>query len=385
MSASRTCVTSAAATPDETSTATPSRLHLGQQRARPAPSRASSSGAGHERTKSNASGATRKPTVDITPAPNGAISVGAPSARATRKPCTGPAPPNTNTGRPRGSWPRSSTCTRAAFAIDSLTLWWMPQAASSTRQAERRRHALGDRPPRAVEVERHPAAEEVAGIEVAEHEVGVGDGRLGAAAAVADRAGIGAGRVGPDAQQAERVDARDRAAAGADLDHLDHADLDRQARALLEAVAAVDLELARGQRLAVDDHGELGGRAADVEREQVGDAGRGAVVRGGERARRGARLEQPHREAHRRLGRGDAAGRQHQPEDAGEADPRQPLPAARAGTPRCGPARRRSRSWSRCARTRAAPAPPRTRSRCASPARRAARRRARPRSSAGLA
>ena len=41
---------------------------------------------------------------------------------------------------------------------------------------------------RAVEIEPHLAAEEAVGAEPAEHQIGVGDGRLGAAEAVADRA-----------------------------------------------------------------------------------------------------------------------------------------------------------------------------------------------------
>ena len=120
--------------------------------------------------------------------------------------------------------------------------------------ARRRRHALDDdlvdaerrvldrrgraasatvsmRTPRRRDVELHAPAEEEAGIVVAEHEVGVGDRRLGAAEAVAGGPGIGAGRVRADLQQADLVDGRDRAAAGADLDHVDHRRLDRQARA----------------------------------------------------------------------------------------------------------------------------------------------------------
>ena len=53
---------------------------------------------------------------------------------------------------------------------------------------------------RRVEIELHLAAEEAVGAEPAEHQVGVGDGRLGAAQAVADRAGRGAGAFRPDAQ-----------------------------------------------------------------------------------------------------------------------------------------------------------------------------------------
>ena len=54
---------------------------------------------------------------------------------------------------------------------------------------------------RALDVEADLAAEEVVGVEPAEHDVGVGHGRLGAAAPVADRPGIGARALRPDAQQ----------------------------------------------------------------------------------------------------------------------------------------------------------------------------------------
>ena len=60
------------------------------------------------------------------------------------------------------------------------------------------------------------AAEEVVRVEVAEHEVGVGDRRLVAAVAVAGRARHRAGAFRPDMQHAAGVDPRDRAAAGAD-------------------------------------------------------------------------------------------------------------------------------------------------------------------------
>ena len=54
----------------------------------------------------------------------------------------------------------------------------------------------------AVDVELHLAAEEAVGAEPAEHQIGVGDGRLGAAEAVAGRAGRGAGALRADAQAA---------------------------------------------------------------------------------------------------------------------------------------------------------------------------------------
>ena len=73
-------------------------------------------------------------------------------------------------------------------------------------------------------VERHAAAEQAARREPPEHEVGVGDGRLGAAAAVAGRARLRAGALRPDLQQPVAVEPGDRAAAGAD-----RIDVERQA------------------------------------------------------------------------------------------------------------------------------------------------------------
>ena len=78
-------------------------------------------------------------------------------------------------------------------------------------------------------IQRHPSAEKEAGIIPAQHEVRVGHCRLRAATAVAGRARIGTRAFRPDAQQPNLVDHGDRAAAGADLDHVDHRGLDRQA------------------------------------------------------------------------------------------------------------------------------------------------------------
>ena len=111
-------------------------------------------------------------------------------------------------------------------------------------------------------------------IEPAEHDVGVGDGRLGAAAAVADRAGIGAGALRPDLERADLVDPGDAAAAGADLDHVDH----RQHHRMAAGVAA-DVIARRHRRLAVADQARLGGGAAHVERDHVGEAERLADAR----------------------------------------------------------------------------------------------------------
>src|SRR5581483_119886 len=69
-------------------------------------------------------------------------------------------------------------------------------------------------------VELHVAAEEVAGIEIAEHQIRIGNARICAAAAVTDRARRRAGALRADLEQAEIADWRDAAAAGADLDHV---------------------------------------------------------------------------------------------------------------------------------------------------------------------
>ena len=118
------------------------------------------------------------------------------------------------------------------------------------------------------DVERHFAAEETVGAETAEHQIGVGDGRLVAAEPVAGRPGRRARALRPDAQAAV-IDARDRAAAGADLENIHHGDLHRQ-----RLVVAADQRLRGGQRLALVDDAGLRGGAAHVEGDGVVDAER---------------------------------------------------------------------------------------------------------------
>ena len=121
-------------------------------------------------------------------------------------------------------------------------------------------------------VDRQVAGQQRALVEVAEQQVAVGDGRLGAAAAVADGARLGARALGPDAQGAGAVHPGDGAAAGRDLGEIDHRHADRVAGAVHPAVAAgaaADLVLGRRLVLAVADQARLGGGAAHVEGEQV--------------------------------------------------------------------------------------------------------------------
>ena len=157
-------------------------------------------------------------------------------------------------------------------------------------------------------VEGDLAAEEEVGGHVAQHQVGVGDGRLDAALAVAGRSGVAAGRSGADTQQPQLVDPGDGAAAraaGLDVDHLDgHA-------------LVLDPRLGGGRDLAVADHADVEGRAAHVHRQDVARAHGVADVErtGGRRCRPGAdevddprdavvdRLDQPVREHHQQVAR----------------------------------------------------------------------------------
>ena len=79
--------------------------------------------------------------------------------------------------------------------------WSAPSAASSTRHPELPRDRSRSPAPRASRSSVIAAAEQApVGPEPAEHELGVGRGRLGAAAAVAGRAGIGARGLRADAE-----------------------------------------------------------------------------------------------------------------------------------------------------------------------------------------
>ena len=90
------------------------------------------------------------------------------------------------------------------------------------RQAERLRHLRFDGLVREVGIERQVAAEHLVGVEAAENDLRVGDGRLLAAFAVARRARLGARRARPDVKAARGIDVGDRAATGADRDEIDH-------------------------------------------------------------------------------------------------------------------------------------------------------------------
>ena len=111
-------------------------------------------------------------------------------------------------------------------------------------------------------VEPAPAAEKVVRVDEAEHHVGVGDGGRGATEAVAGGSGVGAGALRSNVQDAARIDARDRAAAGADAD-----DVEAVQRHTMAAHGSI-----HGQaRAAADDERNVGRGASHVERDEVAD------------------------------------------------------------------------------------------------------------------
>jgi hypothetical protein len=65
-------------------------------------------------------------------------------------------------------------------------------------ETERRCYALYQRQSRALDIERHFAAEKAIGAQPAEDEIGVGDGGLEAAKAITNGPGPGACTLGPD-------------------------------------------------------------------------------------------------------------------------------------------------------------------------------------------
>ena len=113
---------------------------------------------------------------------------GCPSRASARSTCSGPAPPKAQSVKSRGSSPRSISTERSAPTMLLSAMRTMASAVSSTRLAELSRRSAAIACARGLGVERHAAAEEVVRVDAAEHQVGVGDGRLGAAAAVAGRA-----------------------------------------------------------------------------------------------------------------------------------------------------------------------------------------------------
>src|SRR5213075_1780503 len=97
----------------------------------------------------------------------------------------------------------------------------------------------------------------------------IGHRRLAAAPPIARRSRLAARAPRADRDLAQRIGARDRAAARTDLDHLGDRDAQRQAAALEVAPDARHLEAARLLGPALRDEADLRRGAAHVEREHL--------------------------------------------------------------------------------------------------------------------
>ena len=170
--------------------------------------------------------------------------------------------------------PRSTETERIARAIVARTTRNTPSAASARVKpacAPRRSSA----PVAAPRVEDEVATGQALGPQVAEDDLRVGDGRLGPAAPVACRAGLGPRGTRADTQRAALVDPPDAAAARADRDHVEARRPERQ---------PVDRRLLGDLRMQILDDGDIGRRAAHVERDDVPDPARARRPRRAEHA-----------------------------------------------------------------------------------------------------
>ena len=137
-----------------------------------------------------------------------------------------------------------------------------PERRLLGRQAQRLADGGRHRRPGQVRVEAHPPAQERLGTQPPQHHVGVGDGRIGAAAAVGGRSRIGAGALRADADHTTVLGGGDRAAAGPDRLDVEHRDHHR---------VAVDrgVQQVLHPRLPAGGHADVGGGASDVERDHA--------------------------------------------------------------------------------------------------------------------
>ena len=168
-------------------------------------------------------------------------------------------------------------------------------------------------------IQAHAAAEEERRVQIAQKKIGVGHRRLRPAPSIARRPRVGAGASRSHLEQAQLIEPGDRAAAGANLDHVNHRRLDGQAAALFESMDARRFQHRRHVRLAVLYQAGLGRRAPHVEGDHVGLANPAAEEGGRQTAPRRARFEKADRIRCRRLGRDQATGRLHEVELSGEA------------------------------------------------------------------
>ena len=209
------------------------------------PSASDSSGWLTVATKSWRRSATTQPSALVRPGRAGISTVGIASSCASAAACSGPAPPNANSAKSRGSWPRARLTMRIAPAILSLATRTIAAAAAVASSPS-------GAPTCSTSAARIASSETACSTESSRSGSRRPRTRLAsvivappAAAAVADRPRRGARALRADAQHSRSVDRSDRAAAGADRVDVDHRHMDRH--------RVLELEVARDRR-----HGRRG-------------------------------------------------------------------------------------------------------------------------------
>ena len=140
------------------------------------------------------------------------------SSRASPAAWTGPAPSECDQGEVAGGRGRARSKPNAGRAwYGRWRCGGSPRPRRSRSRPSGGRDAVGDHCGGRLRVDADLAVGERPGADVPEGDVGVGQGRLGAAASVADRAGNGPGAARPYPQAAGGVEEGDAAAAGTDL------------------------------------------------------------------------------------------------------------------------------------------------------------------------
>ena len=247
-------------------------------------------------TKSSLRSETTRPWAHRMPGAAGTRIRRMPSASATSRACSGPAPPNGIRVKRRGivaalDRDRADRPHHVGRDHPEQALRGALQGEAEPLRERRQRGA------RRIGVERHPAAEQAARGKAPEHQIGVGHGRLLAAQAVAGRARQGAGALRADLEEPVPVEPGDRAAAGADGVDVDHRQADREVG---------DLAVEADRRAAAPDQGDVGAGPAHVEGDDVRPAGGRRDLDRADDARRGT----GERGADRQIA---GAGERHQP------------------------------------------------------------------------
>ena len=189
-----------------------------------------------------------------------------------------------------------------------------PPASSSSRFTNAAQQGVGG----FVTVQHDAPAGELSRVDTAEDDVGIGDGGALAAAVIACRTGLGAGAFRPYGDAAQGVKRGDGAAAGADFDHPNDRNAQRDAAALQEAVDARHLEAARSLRGTIVDQADFGGGAAHVVGQHRVQPKLARDVAGENGAPRGAGFDQAHGETNGGFEGRDAAAGQHEIERAAQ-------------------------------------------------------------------